>query len=150
MIRPEVDHHLTQLPLRQRGPDDRELLQLAAQLAELLHRAGIAQERRIAGCGGLTLQTLSLTGRVAISAGKVTAVVTEDLELALALGEVRVGHVIRMELPLDPFHHAEPRDAIGFAGTRAVRQPIQRMERRIARRQARAGYLGSEQTERCN
>ena len=96
---------------------------------------GIADARRIAGCGGLTLQTLALTGRVAISAGKVTAVVTEDLELALALGEVRVGHVIGIELPLDPFHHAEPRDAIGFAGTRAVRQPIQRMERRIARGQ---------------
>jgi hypothetical protein len=43
--------------------------------------------------------------------------------------------MIGIELPLDPLHHAGPRDAVGFARTGSVRQPIQRMKRRIARRQ---------------
>jgi len=135
MIRPEVDHHLTQLPLRQRGSHDRELLQLAAQLPELLHRAGIAHTRGIAGGGGLALQTLALTGRIAVPAGKIGAIVIEDLELPLAVPKVVVGHVIGIELALDPPHHPEARDAVRFGGTSAVRQSIQRVKRRIARRQ---------------
>ena len=137
MIRPEVDHHLTQLPLRQRGSHDRELLQLAAQLPKLLHRAGIAHPRRIAGCGGLALQTLTLTGRIAIPAGKIGAIVIEDLELPLALRDVIVRDVIGIQLALDPPDHAEARDAVRFAGTSAVRQSIQRVKRRITRRQRR-------------
>ena len=68
------------------------------------------------------------------------------------LGEARVRDVIGIELALDPFHHPEPRDAVGFAGAGAVRESIQRMERRVARRQARrgAGCLRGEQSDGCN
>src|SRR5204862_3195160 len=35
VIGPDVDHHLAELPLRDRGAHDRELLELTAELAEL-------------------------------------------------------------------------------------------------------------------
>ena len=104
-------------------------MQLPAQLPELLHGAGIAHPCRVARRGGLALQTLALAGRVPVATGEIGAIVIEDLELPLALGEPRVGDVIGIELALDPLHDADVRDAVGFAGTGAVRQSIQRMER---------------------
>ena len=152
VVRPEVDHHLAQLALRDGRADDRELLQLAAELAELLHRSRAAHAGRIAGRGRLALQALALLHRIAIAPREVRAIVVEDLEFPLARRETGIGNVIRIELLLDPAHHPDLGDAVGFAGASAVRQPIQRMERRIARRQSGCdtGSLRGQHTEGGN
>jgi len=36
--------------------------------------------------------------------------------------------MVGIELALDPAHHADPGDAVGFTWARAVREAIQRME----------------------
>ena len=47
--------------------------------------------------------------------------------------------MIRIELLLDPAHYADFGDAVRFAWARTIRQPIQSMKSRIARREAGAG-----------
>src|SRR5438045_897819 len=123
MIRPEVDHYLPQLPLRYRRTHDRELLQLTPELPQLAHgaRPRAFWPHRVAARRRLTLQALPLANRVPISIRQITAIIVEDLERPLALGEMLVGDMIDIDLPVNPAHDAEPGHAIGLARTRPVR-----------------------------
>ena len=58
------------------------------------------------------------------------------------INPVAARQAIGVELPLDPAHHAESGDAVDVTGPRAVRQAIQRVQRRVAGRQR--GRLRSE------
>ena len=141
MIRPEIDHHLSQLPLGQRGANDGELLQLATQLAELPHRAlDFVGAHRVLRLSKLPLHALALALRVTVALGEVPPVIVEDLERVLALLEQLVIEVIRIELPFDPGHHAVARHAVHLAGTRPVSQTIQGMQSGVARRHRRSRW----------
>ncbi len=129
MIGPEIHHDFAQLALGERGPHDRELLQLTAQLAKLAHGSRAAETHRVSTRRGFSLHALALAGRVAIAAGEIGPIVIEDLEFPLPRGEPWIGHMVGVELALDPAHHADPGDAVGFTRARAVREAIQRMER---------------------
>src|SRR5919198_819537 len=141
MIGPEVDHDLAQLPLRNRGTHNRKLLQLTTQLAELPHRAGPLQRRRVAARGRLTLHPLALADRIAVAARQIGAIVVEDLELPLALCKMLVRDAIGIELLIDPAHDADARDTVNFARAGPIRQTIQCMECRITRREHGRGLL---------
>ena len=143
MIRPEVDHHFPQLPLRYRRPHDRELLQLTPELPELAHgaRPRAVRPHRVAARRRLTLHALPLADRVAISSRQIAAFVVEDLERPLALGEMLVGDVIGIELPFNPAHDPEASDAVGLVRAGAVGEAVESMERGIPRREAGRGLL---------
>src|SRR5204863_8464732 len=94
---------------------------------------------------GVSPQALALADCVAIAAVEIGTIVVEDLEFPLPRGEPWIGHMVGIELALDPAHHADPGDAVGFTWARAVREAIQRMEGGITRGQARAGSLHGEQ-----
>ncbi len=141
MIRPEIDHHLTQLPLRQRSAHDGELLQLATQLANLSHRAGHSVGRDgVTRPTKLALHPLALALRVAVALREVPTVIVEDLERVFASLERLVIDVIRIELPFDPAHDAVARHAIHLAGARPVGQTIQGMQSGVARRHRRSRW----------
>ena len=156
VIRPEIDHHFAQLSLRNGRPHDGELLELTAQLPEFAHRRGAPGALGALQTGGvaarrrLALHALALAPGVGEPPGELGTIVIENLELPLALREPGVVDAIRLELPLDPPHDAEPCDAVGFAGTRAIREAIQGVKRGIARGEALGGSLRGEHTSGCN
>ena len=79
------------------------------------------------------LHPLPFLHRVAVTLRELGAIVIENRESFLALGEHRVGNPFGIELPLNPAHHAGARHAVDFAGSSAVGEPVEHMERRIAR-----------------
>ncbi len=128
MIRPEIDHHLAQLPLGEHCAHDGDLLQLAAQLAELAHRTCAPRTRRVAALRHLALHLPPLAQRVAVALGQLLAVVAEQLEIAFAGGEAVITDTLEVELPLDPPHDPHPGYAVDLAGARPVGEAIQRVQ----------------------
>ena len=128
------------MPLRQRGADDGELLQLATQLADLPHRTwGLVRRYGIHVQAPLALHALPLPLRVAIAFRQVLAVQPQDLEVALPALERFVIYAIGIELAFDPAHHAGVRHAIHVARTRPIGQAIQCVQSGVVRRHRRRG-----------
>ena len=138
MIRPEIDHDFSQLALRQRGAHDRELLQLATELTKFSHRSrDPVGSHRVARLGQLPLHALPLALRVTIPQREILPVIVEDLESVLPVFKRLLIDAIGIELPFDPPHHAAVRHTVHLAGTRPIRQAIQRVERGVVRRHRR-------------
>ena len=79
--------------------------------------------------GQFALAPLAL--RLRVHRGEVAAVVLEDLELALPLGETVVVDLFGRELAVDPAHHPIGSHAPHIAGSRSVREAVQGVERRV-------------------
>ena len=132
MVAPEVDHHLVQLPLGERGAREREIHELAREpAASLLLRAGLLLRphsvRR--SCGQLPLAALPL--RLEVPLREVAAIVVENLEPVLASGERAVVDPFGVELLIDPPHHAQRGDAVRLAGSRPVRETVEGVQGRV-------------------
>src|SRR6266853_4167147 len=83
----------------------------------------------------LALPPLAL--RLGVQSGQVAAVVLEDVEPTLSLGQTVVVDLVGSELVVDPAHHALRRHAWYVAGSGPVREAVQGVERRVLRGQGR-------------
>src|SRR6266487_864096 len=73
--------------------------------------------------------------RCGVHGGEVAAVVLEDVEPTLSLGQAVVVDPIGRQLVVDPAHHPLRSHAWYVAGSRPVRQAVQGVERRVLRRE---------------
>src|SRR5213594_3640286 len=85
---------------------------------------------------GLPRRQLALAAlplRCGVQGGEVAAVVREDVEPTLSLGQTIVVDPIGRQLAVDPAHHPLRSHAWYVAGSRPVRQAVQGVERRVLR-----------------
>ena len=140
VVGPEVHHHFLELALRQRGPHDGELLELAREPPRA-QRFGCL----VGGVGRRTRHAVRAQALLAsalcfeVEPGQVVPAQAEKGELPLTLGEHGVVDVAGVELLIDPVHHPDPHDAIDLAGARAVGEAVQDVVGGIAPREDLGG-----------
>lgn len=93
----------------------------------------------VPGACHLALHPPPLLERVGVACGQLLAVVFQQPERALPLGDAVIAHALGLELPLDPAQHAEPGDAVDLAGPRPVSEAVQRVQRGVAGGEALGG-----------
>ena len=129
MIGPEIDHHFVQLALRQRCARDREVHELARELAAgLLLGPGLVESTHAVGRSGGELALAALALGVEVQVREVAAIEGQDLEAAFALAERGVVDPVGVELPLDPAGDACRRDPVGVTRAGPVREAVERVQ----------------------
>ena len=133
VIEPEVHHDFVELALREDRADDgkiREFTREAPALALRRGRRGVLLRCRLLAVAPFPL-------RLGVHRRKVAAVIVEEGELALPLGEHVVVDPVGRELPVDPVHHTSGGHARHLAGSRSVRQAVQGLEGGVLRGEGR-------------